>query len=138
MWPLPVSTSGGDGAHSAEGTPEGVMSALNLQAPSPWDPADDLHVEHLVSAAQWSAGQVARARVLYDQLTQAPGPGAAATMLVELGVPAHLSAAYERAMVRHAGPMTFDEFVVALIAMDPLTAHGGVWNGLRAQYIFRT
>ena len=35
-------------------------------------------------------------------------------------------------------PLSFDDFIIALVAMDPTTAHGGVWNGLRAQYTFRT
>jgi hypothetical protein len=58
------------------------------------------------------------------------------TELSGLTLPATMEVHYYRAMLRGTR-LTFYDFLVALVAMDPTTAHGGVWNGLRAQYVFR-
>ena len=106
---------------------------LHHRGVMPWDPSDDLPVSQLLRNANVSTELLDRCRAEYDALPKA----GVASFLGRLGVrPAGLAQRYERAMLRN-DPLSFDDFITALVAMDPTTAHGGVWNGLRAQYIFR-
>ena len=111
--------------------------ARELAAPA-WDTCDDAPAEDLLAAAGWSSAAVERCRVLYDSLrADSDGPsGSSVTSLL-----AHLGLGDDaphccRAIFR--GPsLSFASFVIGLAALCPNTMHGGVWNGLRAQYIFR-
>ena len=96
--------------------------------------------------AGWGDPAQRRVRVLYDTLcagAAAPSFAATCALLEELGVPRDHSPQYVRAISRSTlddpaiAGLSFEDFLLGLVAMDPSTAHGGVWNGLRAQYIFR-
>ena len=109
----------------------------------PWDPSDDLPTSQLLRTTGWGPALVGRCQEAYDSLI-APGEepleGRVVSLLMDLGVhPPWLAHRCERAILRR-GPslLSFEELLVGLIALDPTTAHGGVWNGLRSQYIFRT
>lgn len=103
-----------------------------------WDPCDDAPAEDLLAAAGWSAGAVEQCRVLYDSLradSDGPSGRSVTSLLAHLGLgddAPHIC----RAIFRRPS-LSFSEFVVGLAALCPNTMHGGVWNGLRAQYIFR-
>ena len=116
-----------------------MMSALawDMAAPA-WDPCDDAPAEDLLAAAGWSADAVERCRLLYDSLrAESDGPsGRSVTSLL-----AHLGLGDDaphvcRAIFRRPS-LSFADLVLGLAALCPGTTHGGVWNGLRAQYIFR-
>ena len=103
-----------------------------------WDPSDDLPLEELLHGTAWNAEIVQRCRAEYDRLlldgsassTEAIG------LMMRLGIPGQRAVRFQRAIQREA-QLTFEHLLIGLAAMDPTTAHGGVWNGLRAQYIFR-
>jgi len=110
-------------------------------ARQPWDRQDDPSeaLPELLRVAGWDDERVDRCRSVYESLPSVEGAAGAAattTFLATLGVPATMEAHYYRAMLRGTR-LSFYDFLVALVAMDPTTAHGGVWNGLRAQYVFR-
>ena len=113
------------------------------QNSQPWDAQDDPPdaLPELLRVAGWDEARVTRCRAVYEALSPASVPDEAcataiARFLTRIGVPPSMEAHYCRAMTR--GPrLTFYDFLVGLVAMDPTTAHGGVWNGLRAQYVFR-
>eukprot|EP00964_Phaeocystis_antarctica_P018120 scaffold10046_cov69-Phaeocystis_antarctica.AAC.1 len=114
-----------------------AAQAWDLAAPA-WDPCDDAPAEDLLAAAGWSSAAVERCRVLYDSLqVDSDGPSARSvtSLLAHLGLGDDAPHCC-RAIFR--GPsLSFAAFVVGLAALCPNTMHGGVWNGLRAQYIFR-
>ena len=110
-------------------------------ARQPWDRQDDPPeaLPELLRVAGWDDERVDCCRSVYESLPSvegAAGATATTTFLATLGVPATMEVHYYRAMLRGTR-LTFYDFLVALVAMDPTTAHGGVWNGLRAQYVFR-
>ena len=129
-----------------------------------WDSSDEMPVSSLLEAAGWAEPALQRVQVIYNKLRgDAPTPTAAsiAALLEQLGVAACRAPHFVRAMVRPrvgradsvggGAPATappasappaedaigFEDFLLGLVAADPTTAHAGVWNGLRAQYIFR-
>ena len=105
----------------------------------PWDASDDMPVSQLLSTACWGAEQLNRCRVAYEVATATAPERGVMALLEELGVqPAWLARRYQRAIFRRGPSSSLDELLIGLVALDPTTAHGGVWNGLRAQYIFRT
>ena len=111
--------------------------AWELAAPA-WDPCDDAPAEDLLAAAGWSSAAVERCRVLYDSLradSDGPSGSSVTSLLANLGLGDDAPHCC-RAIFR--GPsLSFASFVIGLAALCPNTVHGGVWNGLRAQYIFR-
>lgn len=105
----------------------------------PWDSVDDLPTELLLETVGWTAEMVSRCRRLFDTLrgpSANPGVAQTATLLARLGVPAEVGRRYFYA-IRRGPTLSFEDFLVGLVALDPMTGHGGVWNGLRAQFIFR-
>ena len=109
-----------------------------------WDPTDDMQTAQLLHTAGWGPELVARCQAAYDSVLAEPSSASLAesvmALLEHLGLqPPWHARRVQRAIFRR-GPssLSFDELLLGLVALDPTTAHGGVWNGLRAQYIFRT
>ena len=96
-------------------------------SPPPWDPSDDLPLEQLVATACEGKTVVHAVmtccRFEYSALQpQPPPPSAVAALLLRIGVrPASLASRYERAMRRDGSSLRFEDFLVALLAMDPTT-----------------
>ena len=113
-----------------------------MSAATPWDICDDAPAEDLLAAAGWSAAAVERCRTLFtslgrDERAAGAGPSreSVTSLLVHLGLGDDAQHCC-RAIFRRS-PLSFEDLVVGMAALDPNTTHGGVWNGLRAQYIFR-
>ena len=110
---------------------------------SVWDAKDDQPTTALLQQAGWADGTFEqRCSTLYaslsDEETGGVSVSALQALLVRLGVQADAVPHIHRAMCRRGDSvLDRDSFVLGLCAMDPLVAHAGVWNGLRAQYIFR-
>ena len=138
-----------------------LRATLSRDLPGGHTPSASARSQH----AGWGAAAHARVQVLYDALSggaEAPSFASVRSLLEELGVPQAHSAHFVRAMARspvdgqegdavsgregssgdaarrdEGRRLGFEDFLLGLVAMDPTTAHGGLWNGLRAQYIFR-
>ena len=114
-----------------------------------WDKADDLPVLTLAAAAGWDASAIGRCRQLFDSLTQRFGSvdaAALASVLVAHEVTAAEAQHVHRALCRASAhsklpprppALSWEEFAIGMMALDPNTPHAGHWNGLRAQLIFR-
>ena len=111
--------------------------------PRAWDPTDDAPADELLRQAGLPDKTFElRVRTLFNALRAADGDGvgvsAFSALLTQLGVPAGACEHIHRAICRRSdGVLDWESVLLGICAMDPLCPHAGVWNGIRAQYIFR-
>lgn len=103
-----------------------------------WDPSDDNTLETLARGAWWDEARLEVLRGIFAQLdsgdAEYPSLDALGRLLIKRGMDPAEVPDICRAMCRRAdGRLDLEAFQIGMMALDPHTTHGGLWNGIRAQ-----
>lgn len=106
--------------------------------PSEWDCTDDQPIEALARAAWWDEPRLLQLAQLFRALDppeeELPSAASLASLLAERGISPEDVPDVCRAICRRPdGRLDLHAFQVGMMALDPHTTHGGLWNGIRAQ-----
>jgi len=102
-----------------------------------WDTSDDHPLKTLARGAWWDEVRLEVLRGIFEQLEPSeafPRHESLGRLLTERGMDLAEVPHVCRAICRRAdGRLDLEAFQIGMMALDPHTTHGGLWNGIRAQ-----